>query len=72
VVHMKITIEIDEKELIEGFIKSLVRTDKPAMKHLLRSIVKELLLSLDRQTARIIAEKYVEIEHEINYQISNK
>ena len=69
---MKITIDLDEKELLAGMIESLLTSDKPAMKHVLRSVVKELFLSINRQTAKIIAEKYVEIEREINFQASSK
>jgi hypothetical protein len=69
---MRITIDIDEKELLAGIIESLLETDKPAMKHILRSVLKEIVLSIDTKTAKIIAEKFVEIEHEVNYQISNK
>jgi len=67
---MRITIDIDEKELLAGIIESLIDLDKPAMKHVLRSVVKEIALSIDKKTAQIIAEKYVQIEHEINYQAS--
>jgi len=69
---MRITIDIDEKEILAGVMESLLDSDKPAMKHILRSIVKELALSIDHKTAKVIAEKYVEIEHEINYQAANK
>jgi len=69
---MRITIDIDEKEILAGVMESLLDSDKPAMKHILRSIVKELALSIDHKTAKVIAEKYVEIEHEINYQVANK
>ncbi len=68
---MKITIEINEGELIAGVVESLVNSDKPAMKHILRSILKEIALSIDHKTAKIIAEKYVEIEHEINFKASD-
>ena len=67
---MRITIDIDEKEILAGFIQSLLDADKPAMKHVLRSVIKEIALSLDPKTLRVIAEKYVELEHEINYQAS--
>ncbi|WP_455392072.1 hypothetical protein [[Eubacterium] cellulosolvens] len=69
---MRITIDIDEKELLAGFIETLMNVDKSAMKHVLRSVVKEIALSIDKKTAKIIAEKYVEIEHEINYQVGSK
>ena len=65
---MKITIDIDEKEIVAGIIQSVMDLDKSAMKHLLRTVVKELALSINKQTAKVIAEKYVEIESEINYQ----
>jgi hypothetical protein len=64
---MRITIDIDEKEILAGIIESLLQTDKPAMKHVMKSIIKEVILSVDHKTAKIIAEKYVEIEREINY-----
>ena len=69
---MRITIDIDEKELLAGFIETLMNVDKSAMKHVLRSVVKEIALSIDKKTAKIIAEKYVEIEHEINYQVGSE
>ena len=47
-----------------------IDADKPAMKHVLRSIIKEIALSVDPKTVKVIAEKYVEVEHEINYQAS--
>ena len=72
VVVMRITIDIDEKELLAGVVESLLESDKPAMKHILRSILKEIALSVDHKTAKIIAEKFVEIEHEVNYQMSKK
>lgn len=65
---MRITIDIDEKEILAGMVESLVKTDKTVMKHILRSMVKELVLSVNKKTAKLIAEKYVEIEREINYQ----
>jgi hypothetical protein len=65
---MRITIDIDEKELLAGIVESLLESDKTAMKHILRSVLKEIALSVDPKTAKIIAEKYVEIEHEINYE----
>jgi hypothetical protein len=68
VIFVRITIDIDEKELIASLISTLLDIDKPAMKHVLRSVVKEVALSVDKKTAKIIAEKYIEIEHEINYQ----
>ena len=65
---MRITIDIDEKEIVAGIIQSIMDLDKSAMKHVLRSVIKELALSINKQTAKVIAEKYVEIESEINYQ----
>lgn len=67
---MRITIDIDEKEILAGIMESLLNSDKPAMKHILRSVIKEILISVDPKTVKLIAEKYVEIEHEINYQAS--
>lgn len=64
---MKITIDMDETELLAGVIESLLKSDKGAMKHILRSIVKEVALSVDKKTLKILAEKYVQFEHEINY-----
>jgi hypothetical protein len=69
---MRITIDIDEKEIFAGILETLLDTDKPAMKHILRSIIKEAVLSVNHKTAKLIAEKYVEIEHEINYQITKE
>ena len=67
VMNMRITIDIDEKEIVAGIIQSLIEVDKSAMKHVLRSVIKEIALSINKQTAKVIAEKYVEIESEINY-----
>ena len=67
---MRITIDIDEKEILAGIMESLLNSDKPAMKHILRSVLKEIVLSVDQKTAKLIAEKYVAVEHEINYQAS--
>lgn len=67
---MRITIDIDEKDILAGIVESLLNSDKPAMKHILRSIIKEILLSVDPKTVKLLAEKYVELEHEINFQAS--
>jgi len=67
---MRITIDIDEAEIAAGLIESALKSDKTVMKHILRSMIKEIALSVDKKTLKIIAEKYVEIEHEINYQAS--
>ena len=66
-IEMRITIDIDEAEIAAGLIESVLKSDKTAMKHILRSIIKEIALSVDKKTLKIVAEKYVEIEHEINY-----
>ncbi len=67
---MRITIDIDEAEIAAGLIESVLKSDKTVMKHILRSMIKEIALSVDKKTLKIIAEKYVEVEHEINYQAS--
>jgi hypothetical protein len=69
---MRITIDIEEKELLAGLLESVIKTDKTVIKHLLRSMVKEAVLCINHKTAKLIAEKYVEIEEEINYQASQK
>jgi len=66
---MKITIEIDEEEMMNKFVQALMDTDKPAVKRLIRGLIHESLLSLNPVTVKKIAEKFIEIESEINYSL---
>jgi hypothetical protein len=67
---MKITIEIDEKEIVEGLAKAAVDLDKETLKRLLRGLITESILSLNAPTLHQIADKFIAIEHEINYRAS--
>lgn len=64
---MKITIEIDEKEIVESLAKAAIDLDKETLKRLLRGLATEAVLSLNAPTIRQIADKFIAIEHEINY-----
>lgn len=64
---MKITIEIDEKEIVEGIVEAAIELDKETLKRLLRGLLTEAVLSLNAPTMHQIADKFIEIEHEINY-----
>ena len=69
---MKITIEIDDKEIVEGLVEAAIELDKEMVKRLLRGIVTEAVLSLNAPTLHQIADKFIEIEHEINYRASTE
>jgi hypothetical protein len=69
---MKITIEIDEKEIVEGIVKSAIDLDKEMVKRLLRGLLTEAVLSLNAPTMHQLADKFIEIEHEINYRASSE
>ena len=69
---MKITIEIDEKEIVEGLAKAAVDLDKETLKRLLRGLITEAILSLNAPTVHQIADKFIAIEHEINYRASSE
>jgi hypothetical protein len=69
---MKITIEIDDKEIVEGLIEAAIELDKEMVKRLLRGLVTEAVLSLNAPTLHQIADKFIEIEHEINYRASSE
>ena len=64
---MKITIEIDEKEIVEALAKAAIDLDKETLKRLLRGLITEATLSLNAPTMHQIADKFITIEHEINY-----
>ncbi len=67
---MKITIEIDEKEIVEGLAKAAIDLDKETLKRLLRGLITEAVLSLNAPTMHQIADRFISIEHEINYRAS--
>ena len=69
---MKITIEIDEKEIVEGLVEAAIELDKDTLKRLLRGIMTEAVLSLNAPTIHQIADKFIAIEHEINYRASSE
>lgn len=64
---MKITIEIDEKEIVESLVKAAIDLDKETLKRLLRGLITEAALSLNAPTMHQIADKFIAMEHEINY-----
>jgi hypothetical protein len=64
---MKVTIEFDEKELIKAFADAAIDMDKETLKRLIRGLITESVLSLNAPTMRQIADKFVTLEHEINY-----
>lgn len=69
---MKVTIEIDDKEIVEGLVEAAIDLDKEMVKRLLRGIITEAVLSLNAPTLHQIADKFIEIEHEINYRASSE
>jgi hypothetical protein len=69
---MKITIEIDDKEIIEGLVEAAIDLDKEMVKRLIRGLVTEAVLSLNAPTLHQLADKFIEIEHEINYRASSE
>jgi hypothetical protein len=69
---MKITIEIDEKEIVEGLAKAAIDLDKETLKRLLRGLITEAVLSVNAPTMHQIADKFVAVEHEINYRASSE
>ena len=71
-IDMKITIEIDDKEIVEGLVEAAIDLDKEMVKRLLRGIITEAILSLNAPTLHQIADKFIEIEHEINYRASSE
>ncbi len=70
VIDMKITIEIDDKEIVEGLVEAALDLDKEMVKRLLRGLVTEAVLSLNAPTLHQIADKFIQIEHEINWRAS--
>jgi hypothetical protein len=69
---MKITIEIDEKEIVEGLVEAAIDLDKDMVKRLLRGLITEAVLSVNAPTLHQIADKFIEVEHEINYRASSE
>ena len=69
---MKITIESDEKEIVEGLVEAAIDLDKETVKRLVRGLITEAVLSVNAPTMHQIAEKFIEIEHEINYRASTE
>ena len=69
---MKITIEIDEKELMEHFIDAAIELDKDTVKRLIRGFINEVIYSLNPTTMRMIAEKFIDMENEINYRMEKR
>lgn len=67
---MKITIEIDEKEIVESLVKASIEIDKDMIKRLIRGLITEAVLSVNAPTMHQIADKFIEIEHEINWRAS--
>lgn len=67
---MKITIEIDEKEIVEGLVEAAIDLDKETLKRLLRGLITEGVLSVNAPTMHQIADKFIAIEHEINWRAS--
>jgi len=69
---MKITIEIDEKEIVEGLVEAAIDIDKETLKRLLRGLMTEAVLSMNAPTMHQIADKFIAIEHEINWRASTE
>lgn len=69
---MKITIEIDEKEIVESLVEAAIDLDKDMLKRLLRGLITEAVLSVNAPTLHQIADKFIQIEHEINYRASTE
>jgi hypothetical protein len=69
---MKITIEIDDKEIVEGLVEAAIDLDKEMVKRLIRGLVTEAVLSLNAPTLHQLADKFIQIEHEINYRASSE
>jgi hypothetical protein len=69
---MKVTIEIDEKEIVEGLVKAAIDLDKDMIKRLIRGLMTEAVLSVNAPTVHQIADKFIEIETEINWRASSE
>jgi hypothetical protein len=69
---MKITIEIDEKEIVEGLVEAAIELDKETVKRMLRGLITEAVLSLNAPTMHQIVDKFITIEHEINYRATTE
>lgn len=64
---MKITIEIDEKEIVKSLAEAAIEMDKDTLKRLIRGLITEAVHSLNAPTMHQIADKFIAIEHEVNY-----
>lgn len=64
---MKVTVEFDEKELVKAIADAAIEMDKDTLKRLIRGLITEAILSLNAPTMRQMADKFVSLEHEINY-----
>jgi hypothetical protein len=64
---MKITIDIDEKKIVEQMVEGAIELDKDVMKQLIRGLITEFMYALNPPTVKKIVEKFIEIESEINY-----
>ncbi|MEE9151657.1 MAG: hypothetical protein V3U20_07480 [Thermoplasmata archaeon] len=69
---MKITLEIDEKEIVKGLVEAAIDMDKETLKRLLRGLIMEAVLSVNTPTMHQIADKFIAIEHEINYRATSE
>ncbi len=69
---MKITLEIDEKEIVKGLVEAAIDMDKETLKRLLRGLITEAVLSVNTPTMHQIADKFIAIEHEINYRATSE
>ena len=69
---MKIVVEIDEDELIERMMKAAVNADKDLVKRLMNGLISELLASLKPPLMRRIADKFIDMESEINYRMEKR
>ena len=66
---MKVTIEVDEKEIAMNLIAAIAETDKDLIKQMFRGAVHEALYSLNPATIKLIGRRIREIEHEMHYQM---
>lgn len=69
---MKIVIELNEREIVNALVKVAKELDKETVRGLLRGLSTEFLLSLNPVVVKRLAEKFIEVESEINYRIGQK
>ncbi len=53
-------------------MQAAIEMDKETVKRLLRGLVTEAVLSVNAPTMHQIADKFIAIEHEINYRASSE